>query len=269
MIEFKNVNYTHSNGIQALNEINLRIKPKTINAIVGGNGTGKTTLARHINGLLKPTSGDVFFFGKNTKKISVAALSKKIGMVFQNSNHQLFADTVKNEILFGLNNFETDSKLKKIRYEWALNFFNLEKYENVSPLKLSGGEKKRLCIASILAWNPEVLILDEPTVGQDQVQKGKMVEFISNLNKEGKSIIIISHDLEFLWTLKPNVIVMDNGKIKKTGNITEIFSDNELLNKTCLMRPQLLDLWMKLNIQKEPPFDVKKAADTIKRISES
>ena len=266
MIEFKDVNYTHSNGIQALNEINLIIKPKTINAIVGSNGTGKTTLARHINGLLKPTSGNVFVFGKNTKKISVATLSKEIGMVFQNSNHQLFADTVKNEILFGLNNFETDSKQKRIRYEWALNFFNLNKYEDTSPLKLSGGEKKRLCIASVLAWNPEVLILDEPTVGQDQVQKGKMLEFISNLNKEGKTIIIISHDLEFLWALNPNVIVMANGKIKKTGNITNIFSDDELLNQTCLMKPQLLDLWMRLNIKKEPPFDVKKATEIIKRI---
>ena len=145
-------------------------------------------------------------------------------MVFQNSNHQLFADTVKNEILFGLNNFETDSQIIKTRFEWALNFFDLKKYENTSPLKLSGGEKKRLCIASVLAWNPEVLILDEPTVGQDQVQKGKMLEFISNLNKQGKTIIIISHDLEFLWSLKPNVIVMTKGKIRKTGKIADIFS---------------------------------------------
>ena len=269
MIEFKNVNYIHVNGIQALKEINLSIKPKTINALVGSNGTGKTTLARHINGLLKPTSGNVLVFGKNTKKISVASLSKRIGMVFQNSNHQLFADTVKNEILFGLNNFETNSQIKKNRFEWALNFFDLKKYENTSPLKLSGGEKKRLCIASVLAWNPEVLILDEPTVGQDQVQKEKMLKFISNLNKQGKTIIIISHDLEFLWPLKPNTIVMAKGRIKKTGKMTDIFSDDELLNQTCLMRPQLLDLWMKLNIKEEPPGDITKATDAIRRINGS
>ena len=153
------------------------------------NGTGKTTLARHINGLLKPTSGNVLVFGKNTKKISVASLSKRIGMVFQNSNHQLFADTVKNEILFGLKNFGFDQDYIDERYELMTDLFNLRKYEEISPLKLSGGEKKKVCLASVLAWNPEILILDEPTVGQDELQKNILFEFINTLHSNNKTII--------------------------------------------------------------------------------
>ena len=145
-------------------------------------------------------------------------------MVFQNSNNQLFADTVKNEILFGLNNFKFEENFVRERFEWAMKFFDLEKYSDTSPLKLSGGEKKRLCLASVLAWDPEVIILDEPTVGQDELQKNKILSFIKELNQQNKTIIIISHDIEFLWNLRPNTIVMSNGEIIKIDSAENIFS---------------------------------------------
>ena len=251
MIKFKQVSYSHPGGTKALDKINLTINKNSLNAIVGSNGAGKTTLAKHINGLLKPTTGEVFVNNKNTKKSSVAELSKDIGMVFQNSNHQLFADTVKNEILFGLNNFKFDEDFIKERFEWVIKFFDLEKYEETSPLKLSGGEKKRLCLASVLAWNPNIIILDEPTVGQDEVQKNKLKNFINKLHKENKTIIIISHDIEFLWKIQPNIIVMSEGKILETNSAKNIFTNIKLINKARLIAPQITRIYTKLDINEK------------------
>jgi|TARA_B100001179_G_C18551868_1_gene386415 energy-coupling factor transport system ATP-binding protein len=256
MIEFKEVDYIHPNGAKALDRINLIIKKNTINAIVGSNGAGKTTLARHINGLLKATSGEVIVDGKNTKKCSVAELSKKIGMVFQNSNNQLFADTVKNEILFGLNNFKFEENFVRERFEWAMKFFDLEKYSDTSPLKLSGGEKKRLCLASVLAWDPEVIILDEPTVGQDELQKNKILSFIKELNQQNKTIIIISHDIEFLWNLRPNTIVMSNGEIIKIDSAENIFSNSNIIQNANLIKPQIVKIWNELDINADIPIKI-------------
>ena len=128
MIEFNQVSYNHPDGTNALNDINLKIQKNSITAIVGNNGAGKTTLVKHINGLLKPTTGKVIIQNNDTKKLSVAELSRNIGMVFQNSNHQLFADTVKNEILFGLHNFGFDELYIKERYEFVTDLFDLKKF---------------------------------------------------------------------------------------------------------------------------------------------
>ena len=263
MIEFDNVSFMHQNGVKVLRGINLNIPTNTLTAIVGENGAGKTTLVRHINGLLKPSQGKVLVFGEDTKKQSVARLSRKVGVVFQNPDHQLFSDTVENEILFGLKNFGMQEKQQREQLEWTLEFFDLSRYRNVSPMLLSGGEKKRLCFACILAWDPEILILDEPTVGQDHGHKEKICLLITNLLHRGKTVIVVSHDLEFLWPLQPRTLVMARGEIIADGNITEVLSNSSVIKQANLVRPQLLALAIALKLK--PPKNVEEAARVLHR----
>ena len=262
MIEFENVSFKHQNGVTALRNINLKIEKGSLTAIVGENGAGKTTLVRHINGLLKPTEGAVRVFGATTRQQSVAHLSKKVGIVFQNPDSQLFSDTVANEILFGSRNFGMSEKEQAERLGWALNFFDLTRYRDVSPMLLSGGEKKRLCFASVLSWDPDVLILDEPTAGQDYHHKEKIISMIVDLLSKDKTVIIVSHDLEFLWPLQLRTLVMAQGQIIADGAIANVLADDGIIKRANLVRPQLLELAVALQFHKAPR-NVKEAAELI------
>lgn len=255
MIEFASVTYRYPSGTEALKDINVQIKTGEVVAIVGGNGSGKTTLVRHTNGLLKPTKGRVTVFGVDTRNISIAELSRRVGIVFQNPDHQLFSETVEEEILFGLRNFSQGKKIMDERLEWALEFFDLKEYRFHAPMMLSGGEKKRLCLAAILAWKPDILILDEPTIGQDYVQKEKLQQTIALLKAQGKTVIIVSHDIEFIWLLQPRVMVMVDGQIVADGEATMTFENKEILEKANLVKPQLLELTQKLKLKPEKPFE--------------
>ncbi len=254
MIEFSSVDFRHLNGVEALKGVDLKIRTGEVTAIVGENGAGKTTLIKHTNGLLKPTSGRVSVFGVDTRKDSVAHLSRRIGIIFQNPDHQLFSESVEHEIRFALKNFGLPEDVVDKRLNWALNFFNLDRYRSSSHMLLSGGEKKRLCIATVLAWDPDVVILDEPTVGQDFIQKERLMHVIQQLESQGKTVVIVSHDIEFLWPLQPRVVVMAGGKIIADGGAEEIFRDNEILKKARLIKPQLLDLSDRLGVKPSGAF---------------
>jgi energy-coupling factor transport system ATP-binding protein len=249
MIKFEGVSFTYPNGKLALVDINLEIKKGELVAIMGENGSGKTTLAKHMNGLLKPSKGIVKIFGKDTRKESVASLSRLVGLVFQNPDHQLFCDNVDEEVMFGLRNFGFSDNKAKERVNEVLSYFSLVEYRKRSPLNLSGGEKKRLCLACILAWEPEVIILDEPTVGQDYIEKVKLQELIKSLVSKEKTVIIISHDVEFVWPLQPRVVVMKKGKIIADNNAKDVFSNEQLVSEARLLEPQLLRLckFLKIN----------------------
>jgi len=249
MIEFSSVYFSHPNGVVALRGIDLQIRKGEVTAIVGENGAGKTTLIKHANGLLKPTKGVVKVFGVDTRKESVANLSRRVGIVFQNPDHQLFSESVENELKFALKNFGFEEDVIEKRVEWALHFFGLERYRATSPMLLSGGEKKRLCLASILTWDPEVVILDEPTVGQDYIQKEKLMHTLMMLIAQGKTVVIVSHDIEFIWPIQPRVIVMAEGRILADGSALDIFSNDALLEKARLVKPQLLDLADRLRVK--------------------
>lgn len=246
MINFSSVSYQQPTGLMALSNINLKISKGEVIAIVGENGAGKTTLIKHMNGLLKPSKGIVTSFEVDTKKESIAALSKKVGIIFQNPDHQLFSDTVEHEIIFALNNFGFQKEKITERLEWALNFFGLQKYRTKSPMLLSGGEKKRLCIASVLAWDPDIVVMDEPTVGQDFTQKTRLIQIIKQLVSQRKSVVMVSHDIEFLWPLQPRVVVMVGGKIIADDKASNIFLNKIILDKSRIISPQLIQLSEKL-----------------------
>ena len=246
MIEVKNVYFTYPNGVEALRGVSLRIDRGEFVAIMGQNVAGKTTLVKHFNGLLKPTKGEVIVDGVNTKETSVATLARKVGYVFQNPDHQLFCETVEKEIAFALKNFGFDEELIKKRVDWALNLLGLTQYRESSPFMLSGGERKRLALASVLAWDPEVVILDEPTIGQDYAQKEKLRQFILQLRAQGKTIVIVTHDVEFVADCSPRVVLMANGRIVADGKAEEILTNPKLLAEASVVPPQVTQIFMEL-----------------------
>jgi len=247
MIEVRNVHFTYPNGVKALEDVSLKINRGEFLAIMGQNGAGKTTLVKHFNGLLKPTKGEVIVDGINTQKASVASLARKVGFVFQNPDHQLFCDTVEEEISFGLRNFGFEESVIKKRVEWALNLLGLTEYRKTSPFMLSGGERKRVALASVLAWDPDVVVLDEPTIGQDHMQKEKLRQFIVQLKTRGKTIIIVTHDVEFVAECKPRVVLMRNGKIIIDGPAEKILSDIDVLEKASVIPPQITQIFLGLS----------------------
>ena len=173
MIEAQDIHFSYANKVEALKGVSLTVKDGEFLAIMGQNGAGKSTFVKHFNGLLKPTSGKVIVDGVETTKTSVATLARNVGFVFQNPDHQLFSETVEEEIAFALKNFGFTPDVVEKRVTWALELLSLSQYRKTSPFLLSGGERKRVALASVLAWNPQTLILDEPTIGQDHEQKGK------------------------------------------------------------------------------------------------
>jgi energy-coupling factor transport system ATP-binding protein len=268
MIEFKDVTFVHSTGTRALDHVNLAIGEAQTVAIVGENGAGKTTLVKHITGLLKPTSGVVIVDGADTRQKTTAELSRKVGVAFQNPDHQLFSESVEEEIAFALRNFGFSNELINQRIDWSLNFFGLSEYRKSSPLTLSGGEKKRLTIACILSWDPKVVVLDEPTVGQDSIQKEKLSETIKMLQSTGKTVIIVSHDIEFLWPMQPRMIVMSKGKVIADGPAPELMLQQEILSNARVSQPQLVSLYQILATRPPTPFvDVVDARNWIATIA--
>lgn len=241
IIKFDSVSFSHRNGVIALRDINLIINKGELIAILGTNGAGKSTLVRHINGLLRPSRGTINVFGTDTRSTSAARLSRRVGIVFQNPNNQLFAQTVASEIEFALRNFGFEEGLVQNRLNWALNAFALNEYKDRSPMELSGGEKKRLCIALVLAWDPEILILDEPTVGQDSDQKEKLGQVIKLLITQNKTVILVTHDVEFVWPLQPRIVLMSQGEIISDGPIQRIMQDFNVLTKSNVLPPQLVE----------------------------
>jgi len=246
MIEVENVRFRYPSGVEALKGVSLVIKNGEFVAIMGQNGAGKTTLVKHFNGLLKPSEGTVRVDGVETTKTSVATLSRNAGFVFQNPDHQLFSETVEEEIAFALKNFGFEDEVIEQRITWALNLLGLTQYRKTSPFLLSGGERKRVALASVLAWNPNMLILDEPTIGQDYQQKEKLRQFIVQMQAQGKTVVIVTHDVEFVAESNPRVVLMKEGTVVADGEGKEILTNPEVLAQSSIVLPQIAQIFLKL-----------------------
>jgi len=247
MIEVLDVYFKYPSGVEALKGVSLTIQDGEFVAIMGENGAGKTTLVKHFNGLLKPTKGKVLVDGVETTKVSVATLARTVGFVFQNPDHQLFSETVEEEIAFALKNFGFSQDVIEKRVEWALNLLGLTQYRKTSPFMLSGGERKRVALASVLAWDPKILILDEPTIGQDYQQKEKLRQFILQMKAQGKTVVIVTHDVEFVAECNPRVVLMRGGKIVADGEARKILTDPEILEQASIVPPQIAQIFINLS----------------------
>jgi energy-coupling factor transport system ATP-binding protein len=246
MIEVKDLYFTYPTGVEALKGINLTIDDGEFLAIMGQNGAGKTTLVKHFNGLLKPTEGEILVDGVSTRDVSVAQLAKTVGFVFQNPDHQLFSETVEEEIAFALRNFGFEDAVIEKQVDWALNLLDVSQYRKTSPFMLSGGERKRVALASILAWDPKVIILDEPTIGQDHQQKEKLMQFILQLNAQKKTVVVVTHDVEFVAECNPRVILMSQGTILAGGIAEEILTNQKLVAQASIVPPQITQIFLEL-----------------------
>jgi energy-coupling factor transport system ATP-binding protein len=246
MIEVKDIYFNYPNGVEALKGVSINVKDGEFLAVMGQNGAGKTTLVKHFNGLLKPTKGKVFVDDVDTIKVSVATLARNVGFVFQNPDHQLFNETVEQEIAFALKNFGFKEDVVENRVTWALNLLSLTQYRTTSPFMLSGGERKRVALASVLAWDPKILILDEPTIGQDYQQKEKLRQFILQLRTQKKTIIIVTHDVEFVAECNPRVLLMREGKIIADGEAKIILTNLQVLTEASIVPPQIAQIFLQL-----------------------
>ena len=247
MIEVKDVHFCYANNVEALKGVSLTIKDGEFLAIMGQNGAGKSTLVKHFNGLLKPKSGTVCVDGVETTKTSVATLARNVGFVFQNPDHQLFSETVEEEIAFALKNFGFEPDAVEKRVTWALELLSLSQYRKTSPFLLSGGERKRVALASVLAWDPQMLILDEPTIGQDHEQKEKLQQFITQMQTQGKTVVIVTHDVEFVAECNPRVVLMSEGKIVAEGAGKEILTNPQILAESSIVLPQIAQIFTRLS----------------------
>lgn len=252
MLVVEDVHFSYPNGVEALKGVSLTVKDGEFVAIMGQNGAGKTTLVKHFNGLLKPTSGAVRVNGVETAKASVAALARHVGFVFQNPDHQLFCETVDEEIAFALKNFGYEQTVIEKRITWAVNLLGLSQYRKTSPFMLSGGERKRVALASVLAWDPQILILDEPTIGQDHRQKENLRQFIMQLQTQGKTIVMVTHDVEFVAECNPRVVLMREGKIVADGQGKHVLTNPELLEQASIVLPQVAQIFKHLTNQGFP-----------------
>jgi energy-coupling factor transport system ATP-binding protein len=220
----------------------LEINPGEIVAIMGENGAGKTTLIKHFNGLLKPKRGYVKVFGIDTRYATVAQLSRRVGLVFQNPDHQLFAETVEEEVSFALKNFGFPKEVISERVERVLKLLDLYDLRDRSPFTLSGGERRRVTIASVLCYDPDIIVFDEPTVGQDYMQKEKLAQLIKLLHTQLKTVVVVTHDIEFVAENFPRVILLSSGRIIADGSTRKILTDEDLMRKANLVLPQVTQI---------------------------
>lgn len=225
-----------------LDKVNLTVYRGEILAVIGQNGSGKTTLVKHFNGLLRPLQGSIIVDGEPVKEKSVAEMARKVGYVFQNPDHQIFADTVFDEVEFGLKNLEVPEPERKERVSHVLQRTNLYKYRDSHPTSLSGGEKQRLAIASVLVMNPQILILDEPTTGLDLRSSRSIIELVHTLHRQNHTVILVTHDMKLVAEMAHRIVILKEGKIVAEGSPRMIFSDHNLLQENYLEEPQITKL---------------------------
>ena len=250
MIIVKNVSYTYPDKTVALRGIDLTIEDSEYIALMGENGAGKTTLAKHFNGLLKPTTGVVLIDGKDTRETPVAELSRKVGYVFQNPEHQLFLPTVEEEVSFAPKTAGYPEEILEVNVEWALKLLNLEGLRDRSPLEMGVGEQRRVSMASILSLKPEIFVMDEPTTGQDANLKLTVSKALSELNEQGTTVIVITHDIDFVVESDiQRIITLLNGEIIADGSTEDVLTNVEKLRSTYLIPPQVVQLFQRLGIK--------------------
>ncbi len=245
-IEVSDLDYKYVDGTKALDSINFRIFEGEKVVVVGPNGAGKTTFLLHLNGILKGNGGSIRIFGEDVSGMSREDIVRKIGVVFQDPDDQLFMPTIFDDIAFGPINLGLSESEVRERVTKSLSVVGLEGYENRAPHNLSFGEKKKAALAAVLSMEPQILVLDEPTANLDPRSRRDLLQKIKELNRQGITIIIASHDVNALPELADRIYVL-NKKIMAEGSPREIFSDSQLLKENKLEVPEVFKLFEVLN----------------------
>jgi energy-coupling factor transporter ATP-binding protein EcfA2 len=265
VLSIRDLKYVYEGGVGALNGVNLDIRRGEYVAIVGGNGCGKTTLAKNIMGLLKPTSGTVLVRGVLTSEQKVAALARMVGYAFQNPDHQLFCSTVLEEVRFGPLNLGFSESGMNDHVQHALDAMNLTNVQDKPPSTLTLSQRRRVSIASVIAMDPQILIFDEPTTGLDMRESDELMAGIGKLNSESRTVILITHDMKLVAKYARRVVVMSEGKVVLDSEPSGVFSDLDALLQSKLMPPPVVRLAYRLS-QYGVPRDVLSPDELVLRL---
>ena len=248
-IQITDLHHTYPNGVKALRGISLTIESGKQVAIVGQNGAGKTTLVKHLNGLLQPTSGSVLIGDWDTTRYQVAKLASRVGYVFQNPDEQLFTRTVHQEVSFGPKNLGYEPDKVEALVEDALALTELSEQKETNPYDLSPTWRKMVALASIIAMDTPIVIFDEPTTGQDAANIARMAFAIATLRERSKTVITITHDIDFCAENFERVIALSQGKILLDGPANEVLGQEATLAQTYVDPPQLTRLGLRLGLK--------------------
>lgn len=263
-IKFKKVSYTYSPGSplekNGLDDVSFELKPNSFVAIVGHTGSGKSTLMQHFNALLKPSSGEIeiagFKISPQTKNKDLKDLRKKVSLVFQFPESQLFEISVIKDIAFGPKNFGfSEKEAEALAYKWLKKVGLSEDIADRSPFDLSGGQMRRVAIAGVMAYQPEILCLDEPAAGLDPQARLEMMQLFAEYQKEGHTVILVTHNMEDVVNYADDVLVLDHGKLVKHGEPAEIFEDESWVKEHSLQEPlasSFADELKNFNFSKKP-----------------
>ena len=265
LISAKGISFSYPNGVTSITDISLDIYPGETVAIMGENGAGKTTLVKHFVGLLRPSKGVVEIEGADGRTTTVAEIARKVGYVFQNPLHQLFSETVEKEVRLGLTPLNLPKDEVEGRVSKILEDLDLDRYRERHPLMLSEGERKRVALASVLVIEPKALILDEPTLGQDPVEKRKLAELLGRLHREGHTVILVTHDVEFAFEVCDRILIMSKGRIIADGPRREIVTLRRIFDTASLTQPQIPRLAALLK-RPELPEDTIAAEDAERKL---
>lgn len=275
LIEINNLSHVYSPGLpfekKAVDDISLKIEENEFIGLIGHTGSGKSTFIQHLNGLLKPSSGEIIIDGTRVDKSgsNLTDLRKKVGLVFQYPEYQLFEETIERDIAFGPRNLDISEEEVQERVKASMESVGLdyETYKDKSPFELSGGLKRRVAIAGVLAMEPKVLILDEPTAGLDPRGRDEILSEIKNIHENRKmTVILVSHSMEDVAKIAERIIVFDKGKVFLDGEPREIFRNEDKLLGVGLGIPQITSLMRTL---KKKGLDINEDAITVEEAKES
>lgn len=234
--------YSYESGHPALDDVSVTIREGERIAVVGSNGAGKSTFFLSLNGVLTPDQGEIVYRGARITKKSLNELRRQVGIVFQDADSQIIASSVLAEVSFGPMNLKLPRQEVAARVEEAMEYMNIAGFRDRPPHYLSGGEKKRVSIADIIAMKPEVIIFDEPTAALDPVNAAMLEDVLSRLSNEGKTLLISTHDMDFAYRWAERVLVFSGGAVIADGSPLEIFREERIMAKANLKRPMLLEV---------------------------
>lgn len=239
VIDVQNLTHVYPNGIAAVKDVSLQIRAGEFVAFIGQNGSGKTTVTKHFVGLLRPTRGKISVYGHDIAKAKITDLARRIGYVFQNADDQIFCSSVEDEVAYGLKNVKVPKDQIEEQLQKSLTALGIEHLRKLHPLALSWGDRQKVAIASVLAIGPDALILDEPTTGQDLRGSYEILETARRLNEQGKTIIIVTHQMELVAEFCQRAYLMYQGEILAQGKVEDLFADETTLRKSHIVAPQI------------------------------
>jgi energy-coupling factor transport system ATP-binding protein len=245
-IRIEDASFYYRPGTIVLDKINLTIQAGEFTAFIGNNGSGKTTLMKLILGLLKPTQGRVLVGDVDTQEAKVSDMARRIGFIFQDPNEQLFANSVEEEICFGLRNLDLPEEEVQKRADETIDLFGLDEIRSMFPRFLARGDKQKVCIAAIVAMQPQIILLDEPTTGQDHRDSRQIMKLAQTLNEQGITVLLVTHDIPNVANYARRTVLLNDGSLIKSAPTAEIIADHDLMTSCSLVPPQITRLGLTL-----------------------